>query len=93
MKTIVYSYSEKVRRNHPVEKTVRALWIKRNGTAVELGSKTDTFVSEQQLIMEFLEKDTEAKLPRKAFAKNQYGGMQYSVWELREQKILNIVRV
>lgn len=73
MKHFIYTYSEKQRRG-ATEKTVRIYRIKR-GIPHCVGSRTDTFVSEFQLVMELMKAN--GLLPAKAFKTNNFGGFEY----------------
>lgn len=90
MKHFIYTYSEKQRRG-TTEKTVRIYRLKR-GIPHCVGSRTDTYVSEFQLVMEAMQANR--LLPAKAFEPNQFGGFKYSYSsQLEEAGIASVRRV
>lgn len=89
MKKFIYTYSEKSKET--TYKTVKVYRVTLN-EPVFIGSLTDTYVAEFQLVMMALEKFK--ALPKKAFIRNQFGGYEYpNAWYLKNNKIATVVRV
>ena len=90
MKSFIYTYSEKVKSNG-VEKTVNVYRIYKNRLR-PVGTMTDMFVSEFQLVMQMLEKAQ--ALPAVAFARHTNGCPIYgSAWSLEQDGIAIVERV
>lgn len=91
MLSFIYTYSEHPRRNSGTLKTVRIYRIRKNRIEFK-AVRTDTFVSEFQLVMEAME---EYKLlPAKAFERSPISNsMIYgSQLSLKEAGIANVER-
>ena len=90
MKSFIYTYHEKVKSNG-VEKTVNVYRIYK-GRLRPVGTMTDMFVSEFQLVMQMLEKAQ--ALPAVAFARHTNGCSIYSnAWRLEQDGIAIVERV
>lgn len=85
MKSFIYTYHER-------EKTVYVYRIYKN-RAHPIGTMTDMFVSEFQLVMQLLEK--KKALPAVAFANNTSNGCPIygSAWALEQDRIAIVERV
>ena len=91
MKSFIYTYHERERPNG-TERTVNVYRIYKNRTQ-PVGTMTDMFVSEFQLVMQLLER---AKaLPAGAFAHNPSNGCPIygSAWALEKDRIAIVERV
>lgn len=88
----VYTYSEKTPRNGHTTKTVK-IWRIIKNALVYIGSGSDQFVGEFQLVMETMERLK--ALPRKAFERHaNTGSMKYGIaWALKEDGIADIARL
>lgn len=91
MKSFIYTYYEKTKSNG-VEKTVNVYRIYKN-RIVPVGTMTDMFVSEFQLVMQMLEKAQ--ALPAVAFARNPKGHAPIygNAWRLEQDGIAIVERV
>ena len=91
MKSFIYTYHEKVKSNG-VEKTVNVYRIYKNRTQ-PVGTMSDMFVSEFQLVMQLLEK--KKALPAVVFARNPSNGCPIygSAWALEQDRIAIVERV
>lgn len=91
MKSFIYTYSEgkAPRDGSGIKKTVHVYQLVK-GTPKLIATRTDTFVSEFQLVMDAMEQVK--ALPRKAFEKNPNTGSRIygTAWALREDGIANI---
>lgn len=90
MKTFIYTYTEKVRKND-VLKAVEVFRVIKN-KPVLLIRMSETFVSEFQLVWLALK---EAKaLPRRAFEQHQNGSPKYgAAWLMKEAGIADVIRI
>ena len=91
MKSFIYTYHEKVKSNG-VEKTVNVYRIYKNRLR-PIGTMTDMFVSEFQLVMQMLEKAQ--ALPAVAFARHPKGHAPIygNAWRLEQDGIAIVERV
>lgn len=90
MKSFIYTYREHPKSNG-VEKTVNVYRIYKNRLQ-PVGTMTDMFVSEFQLVMQMLEKAQ--ALPAVAFARHPNGCPIYgSTWSLEQDGIAIVERV
>lgn len=86
-----YSETERPKRNGHTYKTVTVFRIKRN-RIVRVGTSTDTFVDEFQLVRMCLEENK--ALPKKAFERHPMGGWMFgNSWALKEAGIADIQRI
>jgi len=90
MKHFVYTYYE-TKKGDSLYKTARIYQIHRNVPKL-ICERTDTFVSEVQLVLEGLE-DQQALAPA-AFAKNDAGSMiNGNFWSMEQGKFAKITRL
>ena len=91
MKTFIYTYHERERPNG-VEKIVYVYRIYKNRTQ-PVGTMSDMFVSEFQLVMQLLEK--KKALPAAVFARNPSNGCPIygSAWALEQDRVAIVERV
>lgn len=91
MKSFIYTYHEKVKSNG-VEKTVNVYRIYKNRLR-PVGTMTDMYVSEFQLVMQMLEKAQ--ALPAVAFARNprNHSPVYGNAWLLEQDGIAIVERV
>lgn len=87
MKHFAYTYSEHTPRGGHTRKTVRLYVIRRN-VPVFLGTMTDTFVDQNQLVMMAMQ--AFKALPAKAFDRHPSGGMKHTTWTLKEAGIATV---
>lgn len=86
-----YSETERPKRNGHTHKTVRIYRLV-SGKPRLVAERTDTFVSEFQLVMEAMEENK--CLPKRAFENNPMGGMRYCYASMLEDAgIASIYRV
>lgn len=92
MRYFAYAYSETEipKRNGTTHKTVRIYRISENVPKL-VADYTDTFVGEEQLVLETMERNR--LLPKRAFVRSKFGSFEYSMRELYQHGIACIKRI
>jgi hypothetical protein len=91
VKHFLYTYSERTPRNGHTEKTVRIWRVLRN-KPVHVATATDTFVDENQLVMETMEKHK--LLPKAVFVRHKsINSYVNTLWQLNENRVVSVTKV
>jgi hypothetical protein len=90
MRHFIYTYSEHTPRNGHTVKTVRVWRIVRNAPRF-VGEMSDTFVDQNQLVMQLLQ--TAGALPKHCFERRENGSSKHVPWSLKEAGIATITQL